>query len=138
MGTKCTCDCSCGMPDKIMCDCGHLESDCSIITRGYSVYDDKTYCYPCSVEYVKNIMRETGKFTLYLAWDPQQVWARLIDWTGLLIIPVESIPVASIKVGKHNKTGKRYDVWFTFEGEKWHGVQYGDNTQLCYVNRLKS
>ena len=117
------------LPDKIICDCGHQESPCLGITRGYSMFEGKTSCYPCSVERAKKIMRETGKFTLYLI---QDVWrAHLSDWTGLFTIPINAI-----KVGKHNKAGKRYDVWFTFEGEKWHGVTYGDMTQLCHIKRL--
>jgi hypothetical protein len=56
----------------------------------------------------------------------------LTNWPGSL-----SIQVRRIKTGHHNIAGKRYDVWFTFEGHEWHGVQYGDNTQICHCRKLK-
>lgn len=118
-------------PDKIICDCGHQESPCSIMTRGYCTFEGRTYCYPCSVEQTKAIMRETGKFTLYLIWDQRHKWAHLSDWSGLFTLPIKSI-----KMGMNNTAKVRYDVWFMFEGEKWHGVTYGDMTQICHIKRL--
>lgn len=42
------------------------------------------------------------------------------------------------QVGRHNIAGKRYDVWFNGpDGYEWHGVTYGDWTQLCHCKRTK-
>jgi hypothetical protein len=53
-------------------------------------------------------------------------------WPGTLKIR------CGVRTGRHNIAGKRYDVWFVGpDGKNWHGVTYGDNTQICRVRRLK-
>lgn len=47
------------------------------------------------------------------------------------------IPVNYIREGNHNISGKRYDTWFTFSGNNFHAVQYGHNTQIAHVKRIK-
>lgn len=39
--------------------------------------------------------------------------------------------------GRHNICGVRYDVWFTYHDNKYHGVKYGDNNDIVYVKRIK-
>lgn len=115
---------------KIMCDCGHMESDHSDITRGYGIDGEgKTHCVACCAEQTRQRMRDTGRITLYLEGEgPDRYW--LTDWhASLVIFPYRA------RTGRHNWAGKRYDVWFSFEECDWHGVQYGDNTQLCHCKR---
>lgn len=84
------------------------------------------HCFECCGDTDKAHMRDKGKATLYLS-DK-----KITNWPGTL----ELIP-GRIKTGSHNIAGKRYDVWFTFEGKPWHGVQFGDNTQILHCKRIK-
>ena len=126
-------------------ECGHAESPHSSFTRGYGE-DSKgnRSCYACCADYDRQIMRDTGKICLYLTLDDDtgrtlnQFGRRygnhkLSNWPGSL-----ELPVHCIKTGRHNIAGTRYDCWFTFDNTNWHGVQYGDNTQICHCTRLKS
>lgn len=116
--------------EKIMCDCGHLESEHSEVTRGYGTdrTTGKTYCYACCADKDRQIMHDTGRITLYLCGHPGEY--RVKNWPGSLVL----LPYR-VRIGRHNMTGKRYDVWFAFENRQWHGVQYGDNTQICHCRR---
>lgn len=79
------------------------------------------YCYGCCALNDAEQMRRDNRITLYLAKD------EVTNWPGSL-----RIPVRAQRIGRHNMAGKRYDVWFRFAGKQWHGVQYGDNTQICH------
>lgn len=63
---------------------------------------------------------------------------RVTNWPGSL-----TLPVYYMRVGSHNMANCRYDVWFevanpdTNQLERWHGVCYGDNTQICHCTRTK-
>jgi hypothetical protein len=46
-------------------------------------------------------------------------------------------PVTCVREGRHNMAGTRTDCWFTFEGQKWHGVNIGDN-ELVRCKRNKA
>lgn len=90
----------------------------------------------------KALMRDAGKITLYLVRGPKlppklgsddRVVAHLVNWDASL-----SIPTRRIKRSPHNIARYRYDTWFVFEGDVWHGVQYGDMTQLCHCKRTKT
>lgn len=108
-------------------DCGHVESPHSSITNGYgTTADGKRHCYDCCAEQDRQQMRETGRATLYLAGE------NVTNWLGSL-----KIRVMRQTEGRHNIAGVRYDVWFRFEGESWHGTQYGDFTQIVHCKRIK-
>jgi hypothetical protein len=116
--------------ERIMCDCGHLESEHSDITRGYGTdANGKTRCYDCCAEEDKRIMREDGRTYLYLDTKNKTV----SNWPGSF-----KAAINYMRTGRHNIAGKRYDVWFSFEGQQWHGVTYGDNTQICHCKRIAS
>lgn len=95
-------------------------------------------CYACCAELDKAQMRETGKAILYLTmlqygdrtFPPRASFVS--NWPGSL-----RIDCTSITRGRHNIAGVRYDVWFVFEGYYWHGITYGDNTQLCHCRKTK-
>jgi hypothetical protein len=107
-----TCDCGCGTGYAILPDVGKI-------------------CYDCSAEIEKKFMRDHERSVLYLTTTKENGY-EITDWPGRL-----RIPVAFWKKGKHNIASTRYDVWFMFEGFVWHGVQYGEFTQLCHVKRTK-
>jgi len=92
---------------------------------------DNFLCYECAGENEARDLRETGKGYLYLTRDKSGAHT-VSNWPGTL-----TIPVRYLRKGAHNIARTRYDVWFTFEGAEWHGVQYGEWTQICHVRRLK-
>lgn len=114
------------------------------ITTGYGILPgtDKKVCYPCCAELDKQLMRDTGKITLYLScerWAEQRRRGSNIrgsmgsvqNWCGSLKI------LGHTRSGKHNIAGTRYDVWFRFEGYEWWGVSYGEYSQLVHCKRTK-
>ena len=112
-------------------DCGHEPSEHFEMFTGYGTDEQgKTACYACCAEKDKAQMRKDGKTVLYLS-QKKEGW-EAGNWPGSLRIPIHYH-----KVGRHNMAGKRYDVWFTFEGKTWHGTQYGDMTQLLHCKQVK-
>ncbi len=105
---------------------------------GYARVDtpqgEKIVCYDCCAVRDRIQMVQTGRITLYLT-RPGIGSGQVANWPGTLHFPVHQ---GAIKTGRHNIAGKRYDVWFTGpDGKPWHGVQYGDNTQICHCRRVK-
>lgn len=116
----------------ITCDCGHLESEHSKITRGYATDSDgKTWCYDCALERELADMRTSGKATLYLTKDSDGNHI-VSNWPGTF-----KRKVTGYRVGRHNIARKRYDAYFGFEGYWWHAVSYGDNTEIAHCKRTK-
>jgi hypothetical protein len=98
---------------------------------------EKTVCYDCCAQRDRADMAARGRIVLYLTEERglQGGWIRYVvtNWPGTL-----RIPVAYSRAGSHNIAGSRRDVWFTdSDGCEWHGVCYGNNTQLCHCRRLK-
>lgn len=117
-------------------ECGHPESEHSEITRGYGTdAQGNRHCYTCCAEQDKAQMRNQGRITLYLTTKPDLGGsygdAEISNWPGSLKLR------GRYHKGRHNIARTRYDVWFTFEGNNWHGVQYGDNTQLVHCKKVK-
>ena len=110
-------------------DCGHEESEHSPYFTGYGITPDgKKHCYDCCAETERQYMRDNNKTTLYLVQRDGKY--NVTDWSGRFSIPVR------VSKGKHNWAGTRYDVWFSFEGAQWHGVRYGERTELCHCKRV--
>ena len=102
--------------------CGHSGPGHGTDSEG------KTYCYTCCGERDKAGMIRTGRATLYLTPTAITNWPNSLRFN-----------YGEVRVGRHNMAGKRYDVWFRGpDGADWHGVQYGDNTQLLHCRRLKA
>jgi len=133
-------------------DCGHPSTETDGCGTGYGITKGGAkHCYACCAEQDREQMRRTDRILLYLSMTGSSLSAsglglarpipghtyygdnKATNWPGSL-----SIPVGSIKVGNHNIAGRRYDCWFTFEGREWHGVQYGDYTQLLHCNKLRA
>lgn len=109
---------------------------------GYMPNSDKPVCYECCGKRDLADMEAGKPMTLYLQVSPLSIgghgsWYRrtsnctLSNWPGTLKI------VGTCRKGAHNIASTRYDVWFTFAGHNWHGVQYGENTQLCRCKVVK-
>ncbi len=121
---------------------GFICGDCkSEITResdscstGYGIdKNDRKICFKCCAEDDKKQMREQGKISLYLTFPKGSLAnIKVNNWPGSL-----SFPIHYVRNGRHNIAGKRYDVWFSFEGTRWHGVKYGDMTDICHCKRIK-
>lgn len=96
---------------------------------GYGEFDGKKYCYPCCGEVEKQkLMNISGneKYILYLSGD------EVINWCGTL-----RIRPRRVKTGLHNIARTRTDVWFTVDGKRFHGTQYGDFSELLYIKSVK-
>jgi len=123
---------ACHAANPMTLDCGHPESPHSDITRGYGIdLQGRKICYGCCAENDRAQMRKTGKACLYLTRN--KVGAHeLSNWPGSL-----KIPVLFVRKGRHNIAKVRYDFEFRFEGLRWIGTVYGDNTQIAHCRRLK-
>lgn len=122
------------MDDTRILDCGHHPSPHGPHTTGTAwTNDNKEICWACSVETIKAYMREHGQATLYFVRNFKTGKYKVTDWTGLL-----SMDVRGHSTSRHNMARRRYDYWFIFEGEEWHGYTVGDNTQIAHCKRNKS
>lgn len=120
-------------------DCGHQISAHSDYTTGYATdTKGKKICYECCAKADRAQMKEHGKIWLYLSEynTPQGKYLtnyKVTNWPGSLVFNIHRI-----KTGRHNIARVRYDVWFIGPDRHWwHGVQYGDNTQICRCERTK-
>ncbi len=106
-------------------DCGH-SGDFGRTPEG------TTLCYKCCAEREKRQMQETGKSCLYVSLEKEHRYI-VTDWPGIL-----KFQVIAHSVGKHNIAGSRLDVWFRGpDSYIWHGIQYGEFSELCYCTRTK-
>ena len=127
------------MDTKEILECGHAESPHSEFTRGFGRdQQGARSCYACCADKDREHMIADGKATMYLTYDEPipglKAW-KVTNWPGSLVFKVGG----AIKHGRHNWAVTRRDVWFTGpDGKPWHGVQYGDNTQIVHCRRTKS
>lgn len=114
-------------------DCGHAIGAHDPVTSGYGTEPNtgRRLCFKCCGLKDEEAMRKTGRITLYLSGQPG--FYKLTNWPGTL-----KIAPYRVRKGRHNIAGSRYDVWFSFNGQEWHGVQYGENTQLCHCKVKKN
>ena len=120
---------------------GFTCSDCKAVKpvpqnggTGYATWpnrDHEKICYQCCAVRDRASMRETGRAVLYLAPVKGGGWT-VGNWPGTL-----KFPVLSRTQGRHNIAGSRTDVWFKVDGARWHGVQYGENTEIVHCRRGK-
>lgn len=108
-------------------DCGHHPSPHFPMTTGYGVTSEgKKHCYECCGKADQESMRKNNRITLYFS------NGQVVNWPGSM-----SIQPTYISTGRHNFAGIRTDVWFRFEGSRWHGVQYGRYTEILHCRKLK-
>lgn len=115
------------------CDiCNEDKTYESDITTGYGTQTDgRIACYECCARIDMDNMLKTGKTVLYLSYNDKKQYT-VSNWPGSL-----KFPIRRISKGKHNIAHTRYDVWFSVYNQEWHGVQYGENTQLCHCKSIK-
>lgn len=109
--------------------------------------DRRKICYECAADFDRKTMDETGEITLHLdglislrlAELPRtgkrnlKVKISVSNWCGSL-----SYPVDLVRVGNGGIAKVRRDIYFTdHKGANWHGVQFGNESQLVYCKRLK-
>lgn len=93
---------------------------------GYGAYNGAKVCYACCAKRDREHMREHGRITLYLT------GSKIANWPGTLEFTADTV-----RKGQHNIARTRTDVWFRVDGEHWHGVQYGENTQIVHCKRVR-
>ena len=118
------------------------------ITTGYGIdRDGNKYCYACCAAQDRQYMIDNGRITLYLSKETNPNYTGLgtmdsrypdlyyvTNWPNSLSFPVRGYP----HKGKHNIARNRYDVWFVGPDKHiWHGVRYGDMTDICHCKRTK-
>lgn len=122
-------------------DCGHdADLQKSEHTTGYGLTrTGHKHCFDCCGKEDLRTMTRDGKIILYLTMKPEAFRhgdkfadCTVSNWPGTLKFQ------GRVRKGRHNIARNRYDVWFNGpDGKQWHGVQYGDNTQICHVKRNK-
>lgn len=91
-------------------------------------------CYACCGELDKQKLLDANpgdKFYMYLTGNIQYGYY-VSNWPGSFKIRVYP------RKGRHNIAGVRYDFWFYLGNNAFHGVQYGDNTQVAHICCLKN
>ena len=107
---------------------------------GYAILrdSDSKVCYVCVAERDRKAMVETGhgnNLPLYLSKGNDGKW-KVGNWPSTLTFPL--MGDGHPRKGTHNIAGTRYDVWFVGpDGYVWHGVQYGEWTQVVHAKRTK-
>ena len=138
--------------EKVTCDsCGAecIPSGCS---TGYGTdQTGKRNCFACCGKQDQEYMRTHDRITLYLTCEPALGYRdrapsigagdsrRIRNTTGTVSNWPGSLSYRCYTTtGRHNIAGVRYDAWFTdCGGNKWHGVTYGENSQICHCRKLK-
>jgi hypothetical protein len=65
-----------------------------------------------------------------LGWGKSTTY-EVTNWPGTMRFNV------ACKEGRHNIARVRRDVWFSYNKKMFHGVQYGNDSELCYIKRVK-
>jgi hypothetical protein len=95
-------------------------------------------CYDCCAIRDRELMIKEGRAVLYLTCERRSLKTvrstkgSVTNWPGSLRFDCH------VTSGRHNIAGTRYDCWFKGpDGFEWHGVSYGEYTQLCHCRRTK-
>lgn len=95
--------------------------------------DDSIVCYPCCAEEDRALLREGKEPVLYLSKNKDGKW-QVTNWPGSLVITPNHVSTSDAHA--FGRKISRHDIWFTFEGREWHGVNKGDS-QIVRCHRLK-
>lgn len=116
---------------KFICDqCQKEKMPDSELSTGYGTNKEgKKICFECigknDLEEMTNAKRGQ-KFTLYLC------NSEVSNWPGSF-----KSPIYGLSKGRHNIARYRYDFYFNVGKNKFHGVQFGDNTQIAHCKAIK-
>ena len=115
-----------------MLDCGHEATPKGAHDTGYGIdAEGRKHCYACCGAREREAMKASGTAFLYL--DGPEDAPYVSDWPGSF-----KIPVLAMKRGRHNVASIRTDVWFIFNGARWHGSRMGDNGTYVRCRRIKA
>ena len=116
--------------EKVFCATCGAECIPEGCTTGYGQdRKGRKHCFACCADRERASMVETGRAVLYLSVSGREVR----DWAGQLRFS------AMIKRGAHNIARTRRDAWFTGpDGYVWHGVQYGEWSEIVHCKRTKT
>jgi len=127
---------------QTLCDCGHVATSNGFST-GYGIdKDGHKICFSCCGEHDREhllSMKVGDRWALYLCEEdngklPKRYYVS--NWPGSL-----KIRCGTPRVGRHNIAGTRNDVWFIVgsgdERSFFHGTQYGHNSQICHIQKVK-
>lgn len=136
------------------CGCDLTPADNNAIPyaqrMGYGTDENgNKICYECCGHADRLTLRNMplgGKFTGYLTGPrASHVLARVggshwedgpyqfTNWPESL-----TVAVSSVKVSRHNMSGRRLDFWVKIEGNYFHGVQVMTNGDLATLTRVKA
>ena len=123
--------------DTMTLDCGHtITPKHGPGGTGYGRNrSGESLCYECCADLDRASLRRREKTTLYLTESRDEsgrIRREVINWPGSL-----RITPSAVSHGRHNIARTRTDVWFAFEGNHYHAVQYGENTQLLHCSPIK-
>ena len=124
------------MSEKVICSRCGKECVPDGVGTGYGIVPDtqEKVCYSCCGKMDERTLMNLKfgeKTVLYLSENKNGDWY-VTNWPGTLKFKVWA------KEGHHNIARVRRDVWFTMRGHYFHGTQYGNNSELCYIKRVKS
>lgn len=141
------------------CKCEIIHTSADGGGTGYAIRatDKAKICYTCVGKADEKTLRETGKLWGYLTgrrvslvsshvsdlyhgprgWrKPRGVYTlengAFTNWPGSF-----SVNVSRVKLSYNNWGAPRQDFWFTWEGNKYHGVQVGESSECARVSRIK-
>jgi len=126
------------MNQKKCADCGkRLPKPPHTGPTGYAVVTatGKHICYACGAKRSMIELRASGhsKILPLCLTISHEVPIEVSNWPGTL-----RFKVLEFHRGRHNIAGTRIDVRFNGpDGHRWHGVQYGEWTQIVHCRRLK-
>lgn len=125
---SCSTGYGCGKPEPI-----DTCPDMPELKPGEALERSPAVCYFCCGKRDIADMIATGKATMYLSRTDTLGIYKISNWHGSYTI--ENIHV---RKGRHNMARVRYDAWFTGpDGKSWHGVRYGENTQILHCKRIE-
>lgn len=129
--------------------CNRIKSYKSNSIAGYANFQGEKYCFDCCSVIDRNYMIDNGKITLYLTLNENYRKCLnkykpgffnmlnsgyISNWPNTLKFNCN----IQFRRHGHNWGLNRYDVWFKGpDGFLWHGVSYGENTQLVHCKRTK-
>jgi len=108
--------------------CGQNKVHESDFSTGYGRdKNNNIICYSCcGINDAKELTDlPKGKKTVQY-WDGENI----VNWPASLVIK----PYYTTK-GRHNMAGTREDIYFRFNGFKYHAVQYGKNSQIAHIRK---
>lgn len=100
---------------------------------GIDTKTDEKICYDCIGKHdLADLTNATPgqKFTFYLSKNSAGQW-EVTNWPGTFRQPV------TVRKGNHNIARNRYDTSFVVANKRFHGVTFGDWTQIHHVRAVK-